>query len=148
MPNERLIRRYSAYFQGWAQAFGNHRGSYDEDRALNWLFGDDDDQVGVILTPALRRLLLHEVLGHHAKKADLVLGPDRIGIGDISLPTGFREQEAARTIRWLFDAPGDLHLYLTYHLFFPQGTRILTLSRKPPLPIIYKEMDPILVRIA
>ena len=147
MPKERLIRRYSAYFQGWAQAFGNHHGSFDEERDLNWLFGDDDDQIGIILTPRLRRLLLHEVLSRHEKEAHLILEPDRVGIGDVSLPAGFREEEAVRTIRWLFDAPGDLHLFLTYHLFFPQGTRILTLSRKAPLPIIYKDMEPILVRI-
>jgi hypothetical protein len=147
MPADRLIRRYSAYFQGWAQAFGNHRGGYDEERELNWLFGEDDDQIGLILTPTIRRRLFHEVLAHHRTETTLTLEPDRIGIGRVSLPMGYREEEAARDIRWLFEARGDLHLYLTYHLLFPQGTRILTLSRKAPLPIIYKEFDPILVRL-
>ena len=147
MPSERLVRRYTAYFEGWAQAFGNHRGGYDEERELNWLFGDDEDQIGLILTQRIRRLLFHEVLAHHETEVTLVLTPDRIGIGSVSVPTSYRDEEAARNIRWLFDARGDLHLYLTYHLLFPPGTRILTLSRKAPLPIIYKEIDPLRVRL-
>lgn len=147
MPNERSIRRYAAYFQGWAQAFGNHRGGVDEKRPLNWLFGEDEDQVGLILTPRLRRLLYREVLAHHETETRLILADDRLGLGKLAVPTSYRDEQAVKTLRWMMDAPGDLHLYQTYHLFYPHGTRILTLGRKPPLPIIYKEIDPLLVRV-
>lgn len=148
MPTERLIRRYTAFFKDWAQAFGNHRGGFNEERQLNWLFGEDEDQIGLILTRRLRRLLYREILAHHENESTLILGPDRIGIGHVSMPVDYRDEQAIRTIRWIMDAPGDLHLYQTYHLFYPPKTRILTLSRRAPLPIIYKEIDPLKLRIA
>jgi hypothetical protein len=148
MANERPVRRYSAFFKGWAQAFGNHRGGFDEKRQLNWLFSEDDDQIGLILTSRLRRLLYREILAHHETQATVILRKDRIGIGKISMPTSYRDEEAIRTLRWLFDARGDLHLYQTYHLFYAPKTRILTLSRRAPLPIIYKEIDPLLLKLA
>lgn len=148
MPKERPVRRYSAFFQGWAQAFGNHRGGFDEKRQLNWLFSEDDDQIGLILTSRLRRLLYREILAHHETKATVILQKGRIGIGKISMPTSHRDEEAIRILRWLFDARGDLHLYQTYHLFYAPKTRILTLSRKAPLPIIYKEIDPLKLKLA
>lgn len=147
MTTERLIRRYTAFFKDWAQAFGNHRGGFDEERELNWLFGNDQDQIGLILTRRLRRLLYHEILAHRETRSTLTLGPERIGIGKATMPMGYRDEEAIRTIRWIMGAPGDLHLYQTYHLFYPPKTRILTLSRKAPLPIIYKEIDPLMLRI-
>lgn len=143
MPRERQIRRYSAFFKGWAQAFGNHRGGYDEDRRLNWLFGEDEDQIGLILSSRLKRVLYKEILAHHETKARLLLRKERIGIGKQEVPTEYRDEEAVRTLSWMMDAPGDLHLYQTYHLFYPHGTRILTLGRKAPLPILYKEIDPL-----
>ena len=148
MPKERPVRRYSAFFQGWAQAFGNHRGGFDEKRELNWLFSEDDDQIGLILTTRLRRLLYREILAHRESKATVILHKDRIGIGKISMPTNYRDEEAIRSLHWMFDAPGDLHLYQTYHLFYAPKTRILTLSRKAPLPIIYKEIDPLTLKLA
>lgn len=147
MPKQRLIRRYSAFFQGWAQAFGNHRGGLEENRELNWLFGEDDDQIGLILSRRMRRLLYRKFLAHHATETTLILGQDRICIGKDSLPVGYRDEEAIRTLRWLFDARGDLHLYQTYHLFYAPKTRILTLSRKAPLPIIYKEINPLKLQL-
>lgn len=147
MTQERLIRRYSAYFEGWAQAFGNHRGTLDEQRPLNWLFGEGTDQIGLILTPSLLMEPFAEVLDTHTPPLSLSLGPEHIGLGEARLPMDSLDQEAARLIRWLLEAPSDLHLYQTYHLFYPQGTRILTFSRRAPLTIIYKEMDPIQVRV-
>jgi len=143
MSKERLIRRYSAYFQGWAQAFGNHRGGYHDERELNWLFGEDQDQIGLILTSRLKRLLYREVLAHRETEARLLLRKERIGLGKLWVPTGYRDEQAIRALLWILDAPGDLHLFQTYHLFYPHGTRILTLARKAPLPIIYKEIDPL-----
>lgn len=145
MPQERLIRRYSSYFEGWAQAFGNHRGGLDEQRPLNWLFGEGTDQIGLILTPRLLVEPFATLLND--PPVTLTLGPERISLGKARLPMDDRDQEAARMIRWLMESPSDLHLYQTYHLFYPQGTRILTLGRRSPMAIIYKEIDSVQVRV-
>ena len=147
MTQQRLIRRYTAFFKDWAQAFGNHRSSFDETSQLNWLFGEDQDQIGLVLTRRLRRLIYREVLAHRESQTTLTLGPERIAIGSASVPIGYRDEEAIKTLRWIMNAPGDLHLYQTYHLFYAPKTRILTLSRKAPLPIIYKEIAPLNLHI-
>lgn len=146
MPIDRLIRRYTAFFEGWAQAFGNHRGGFDEARPLNWLLGVDVDQIGLILTPEIKGELFQRVTAGEVDRIGVTLGPHRFGIGDTTIDVGPSEEEAVRLLRWLLDAPGDLHLYQTYHLFYPAGTRIVTLSRVPPLAIIYRAIDPILVQ--
>ena len=40
-----------------------------------------------------------------------------------------------------------MHLYQTYHLIYPSGTRILTLSARAPLGILYRELPPLKLRI-
>jgi hypothetical protein len=40
-----------------------------------------------------------------------------------------------------------LHLYLTYHFLYRSGTRIVTLSRKQPLAIIYKQISPMQIEL-
>ena len=147
MTTQRLIHRYTAFFKDWAQAFGNHRGGFDEARQLNWLFGEDQDQIGLILTRRLRRLLYHEILAHRETETTLTLGPERIGVGSVSMPMEYRDEEAIRILHWMMEAPGELHLFQTYHLFYAPKTRILTFSRRAPLPIIYKEIDPLKLRI-
>ncbi len=141
MMESRSIRRYAAYFKNWAQAFGEHRGHWHDGRLLNWLIGDD--QLGLILTPVVRRALFREILGHHLNEVDLTIGPDTIALGRLRAPREPGDGEVVRFLRWLLDAPGDLHLYLTYHLIYPPGTRILTLSRKSPMPIFYREIAPL-----
>jgi hypothetical protein len=47
----------------------------------------------------------------------------------------------------LVASEGDLHLSQTYHLIYPSGTRILTLSRKAPLPLVYREIAPLLLQL-
>ncbi len=145
MPIQHDIRRYSAFFQGWAQAFGNHRGSYDDERDLNWLFGEDDNQVGLIMSPRVKRRLFHEVLANHRTKIRLTLGPDLIGVGRAVIPCSYRDKQAITALHKLLEGGADVHMFLAYHLFFPSGTRILTLSPKMPLPIIYKEIEPLTV---
>ena len=46
-------------------------------------------------------------------------------------------------LRELLLGEAEVHMYLTYHLIYPPGTRIITLSRKAPLPLLYKEMAPL-----
>ena len=144
MSASRPIRRYSAYFKNWAQAFGEHRGQWHDGRMLNWLIGDD--QLGLILTPLVKRALFREVLGHHLEEVELRVSPEAIALGGLQAPREPGDGEVMRFLRWLLDAPGDLHLYLTYHLIYPSGTRILTLSRKAPMPIFYREIPPLRIQ--
>lgn len=145
MDQTRNIRRYSAYFPGWAVAFGVHELVEDSTRDRQWLFADE--QLGLILTPAVRRLLYHRLLGHEGVQ-ELVLGPAGLGTGEGEPPLlGTDEARPLSALRALLDLPGDLHLYQTYHLLYPGGTRILTLSRRAPLGLIYREMAPLRLRV-
>lgn len=146
MPAIHRIRRYAAYFKGWAQAFGNHQGVYDEARELNWLFSEDR-QVGLIMSRPVRRRLFQEILAERRAQVSLTLGPEHIGVDRTLLPCGDAERQAARAIHDLLGSGEQLHLYLAYHLFYPSGTRILTLSPKSPLGIIYKEIQPLDVSV-
>lgn len=145
MEQHRTIRRYSAYFRGWAVAFGVHELEEDGARDRQWLFGEG--QLGLILTPPVRRLLYHRLLGHDAAP-ELALGPLGLCLGEDEPP--LLESDEARplaALRALIELPGDLHLYQTYHLLYPGGTRILTLSRRAPLGLIYREMAPLRLRV-
>ena len=46
-------------------------------------------------------------------------------------------------MRGLLLGVDEAPMFLTYHLIYPPGTRIITVSRKPPLPLLYKEMAPL-----
>jgi hypothetical protein len=111
---EKIVRRYSAFIPRWCQAFGDHQPDPGgEGRAVEWLIGEDS--VGVILLPEIRHRLMQELLRH-------------AGYG---------------ALRELLLGEAEVHMYLTYHLIYPPGTRIITLSRKAPLPLLYKEMAPL-----
>jgi hypothetical protein len=40
-----------------------------------------------------------------------------------------------------------LHVFLSSHFMYGSGTRIITLSRRKPLAIIYKEIGPMHLRL-
>jgi hypothetical protein len=144
MPSERKIRRYSAYFRGWATAFGAHEKAFDEARGMRWLFAEG--QVGLILTPAVKRLLYPLFLGRRGEDAPTaVLGPGILQIADLEIPFGDEDRRAFAEVMKVLRPPGDIHLYQTYHLFYPSGTRILTLSRRAPLLLVYREIAPLSV---
>ena len=146
MSPERKIRRYSAYFRGWATAFGAHEKDADEERGLFWLYGKD--QMGLILTPAVKRFLFPLFLGRSRAEAPAVrLGAGSLRIDEVDIPFGDRDQRALDTLLGLLHLAGDLHLYQTYHLIYPSGTRILTLSRRQPLALVYREIPPLRVRL-
>ncbi|KAA6185355.1 hypothetical protein F2Q65_08730 [Thiohalocapsa marina] len=172
MTSQRLIRCYSAYFRGWAQAFGVHELLGDAAHDLRWLLGEQ--QLGLILTPAIQPLLaslLHEPAdgpdtahvqqrsqhpgqdtgqGHgqhdrHRSEARLEVRLDAqaLVIGTLTAPIAPAHQHLLQRARALLYDRRDLHLYQTYHLVYPSGTRILTLSQRPPLGLIYRELQPL-----
>ena len=142
MVLERTVSRYSAYFRGWCQSFGEHEESFDQDSEINWLRADD--QVGIVLTDEFKRLFYKKLLGGNSPT--LRLSKTHVELGDSSYPLEEqRDIEGMGALMALLRRDEPTHLYLTYHLLYPQGTRILTFSKKSPLLIIYKEMQPLKV---
>ncbi len=146
MSADRIIRRYSAFFRGWAQAFGEHEKLEDPSQGLRWLVGQD--QIGLILVPAIKRLWFPRLLGHSTQEPpEVVLYPNAIEIASVRLELGQGNAGPRVPILALVARGGDLHLYQTYHLIYPSGTRILTLSAHAPLGILYRELPPLRLRI-
>jgi hypothetical protein len=69
-------------------------------------------------------------------------------IDDVEIAFDNRDQRAFDTMMGLMQLEGDLHLYQTYHLVYPSGTRILTLGRRAPLPLVYRELAPLVVQLS
>jgi hypothetical protein len=150
MRSTRTIRRYTAYFRGWAQAFGEHRQVSGHESGVRWLIGEDG--IGIILDPDTRRRLLHQVLGRQAPdraargttpKPRLRITDGLVQIGDTRLGLGAPGESPAADLHALLARSDPLHLYQTYHLIYPPGTRILALSTRAPLSIIYREISPL-----
>lgn len=145
MGLERRVRRYAAYFFRWCQAFGEHE-MERSDAEVRWLI--TDQQVGLILAPHLRKDLNRLLLTRDQSEQSLVLSPTRVQVGEVRQP--LREELDRRGLeglRELLRAAGDVHLFLTYHLCYPPGTRIVTFSLRPPLALMYKEVSPLRLRI-
>lgn len=146
MVSECKIHRYAAYFHGWATAFGNHDQHFDEEQDLSWLFGKN--QVGLILTPRVKDFLRPLFLTN--READLPpveLGPGKLQIADVVIRFGAQEQPGFDAVMDLVQGAGDLHLLQTYHVIYPSGTRILTLSRQSPLALVYREIRPLTLHL-
>ncbi len=147
MSADRIIRRYAAFFRGWAQAFGEHEKLEDPALGLRWLVGED--QIGLILVPAIKRFWFPRLLGHPAQPLpEVILHPDALEIATVRLELNRGKGAPLQPILALLARGCDLHLYQTYHLIYPQGTRILTLSARAPLGILYRELAPLRLRIA
>lgn len=145
MAAERKIRRYTAYFQGWATAFGVHDKLRDEASGVVWLFGED--RLGLLATPSIKDLADALLPARRdAPIPEVELGSERLRIQDKMVVFGAGTPRVRSAAFALFDCGEDLHLHQTYHLVYPAGTRILTLSRQTPLPLVYREVEPIVVR--
>lgn len=145
MPFECELKRYSAYFRGWCQAFGEFDNEYEE-QEITWLLGVE--QVGLILPERVRRQVYKEVLGKNAPTTLLTISDSYFQVGDTRLDlSGSDVREAMAAVLQAFQKSEALHLYLTYHLLYPSGTRFVTLSKLAPLRIIYKEIEPMIIRI-
>lgn len=177
MTEARQLRRHRAYFHGWAQAFGQHDLLRDPTQGLRWLLGQgqlglmldpsvrtrlrggDTDSLGGLFAdapgtpvhePATAQALPVWPPARHAEK---ILPAALIDVGSETLRLGrliLRHCPAAvmTHTRALLDAESALHLFETYHLLYPKGTRVLTLSRRAPLGLIYRELTPALIRSA
>jgi hypothetical protein len=138
----RVIHRYGPYFEGWAQAFGAHQRIDEPELGLRWLVGDD--QLGVILTEPLRKQLRPGLLNRPEAEEQPVVRALSIPWFDSidSSATAIHEHLAAWSER-IDSQAQSLHLYQTYHLVYPAGTRILTLSTRAPMALIYRELTPL-----
>ena len=144
MEFEYEIRRYTAYLRGFCQAFGEHEAEYEESNDINWLLADE--QVGLILSPEVKRTFYREILGHKTVIPTLRLSESCLQLDDLRHPLkGENDLRGLQALRQLIQHENPTHLYLTYHFIYPAGTRIVTFSKKMPLPILYKEMRPLKV---
>ena len=143
---EKKIRRYSAFIPRWCQAFGDHAPDPGgEGRAVEWLLGADS--VGVVVLPEIRRFLTHELLG--AQQPALELGERFVRLNQRTYAEmNILGHPGYTALRQLLLAADDAYMFLTYHLIYPPGTRIITISRKPPLPLLYKEMAPLPITVS
>lgn len=154
--DNRRIRRHCAYFRGWAQAFGTHDLETDDTRGFRWLLGDD--QIGLILTPAVKGLLPADILDLDERPRALAgtvptacllssLQAGTVRLGGFPVAVGDTAPRITQALSTLLHDPADLHLYQTYHLIYPTGTRILTLSQRQPLALIYREIAPLQISL-
>jgi hypothetical protein len=146
MSFECELKRYAAYFRGWCQAFGEIDKEFEEADGITWLLAED--QVGLILPDHLRREVYRQVLGTKAKAKVLTVSDSHFQLGETAFDiASSKVREYLKTLLQSFTDKRVLHLYLTYHLTYPSGTRCVTISMKSPLRIIYKEIDPMSIRI-
>ena len=142
---EKIIRRYSAYFPRWCQAFGDHEPDpVGEARAVEWLVGADS--VGVIVLPEIRYRLMHELLGENHPEIEFQRRSIRLNRHHYDEVEVLGHPGYA-ALRELLLGSEEAHMFLAYHLIYPPGTRIITVSRKPPLGLLYKEMAPLPVSV-
>lgn len=146
MTEQRTIRRYTAYFRGWAVAFGEHDALEDPTHGLQWLLGPNE--IGITLTPSIRRALFRALLPRNEPPPKLRITSSEFQVGGHWFLLSALAPSLREALTALFRGTDDLHLYLTYHLWYPAGTRILTLGKTKPLILIYKEIEPFLVEAA
>lgn len=145
MTSELELKRYSAYFRGWCQAFGEHEGIPGNESGISWLF--TDSQAGFILPQPLIRSLYREVLLHR-ESPTLTISHNILEIGSLRLELAKRhEKRALDAVENIIDCGEELHVFLTSHLLYGTGARIFTLSSKKPLSIIYKEIGSMRMRL-
>jgi len=145
MALERELQRYAAYFRGWCQAFGEHQGIPGEEMAISWLLGED--QFGFILPQELTRALYRGVLGKDEPPV-LTISRDGVRAGEFYYPvTATTDRPGLEAMKNFLESATDLHVFLSSHFMYGSGTRIITLSHKRPLSIIYKEIGPMRLRL-
>lgn len=146
MSSHRKVQRYAAYFKGWCQAFGEHENLSREESEIDWLSAEN--QVGFVLPMELTKALHREVLGRQRESPTLIISQDYVRVGEFHYTlSATGDKRGIDVLRQILENPGDLHLYLTYHFLYQSGTRIITLSHKQPLAIIYKQINPMYIKL-
>ena len=142
---DREVRRYRAYLPKWCQAFGDHVPEPGgEGQAVEWLVGKDC--VGAIVAPEIGDKLIPELLGSRKPKVIVREGSMCLGERDFDDAEVCGHPGYAALLDLLVNAE-TVHLFLTYHLIYPPGTRIITVSSKAPQPLIYKETAPLRISV-
>ena len=144
MTEERIVKRYNTYYQGWRLAFGEHRAVFNENRDINWLFSDD--RIGLALAPGLRKRFTRELLGQQLPQ--LVLSVQSVRINDfVYLFSVEADRQGEQRLRQFLLEHQSPHMFACSHFCYPAGTQIITFSGKKPSIILYKEMQPLTVVI-
>lgn len=152
MIYERRIRRYAGYYRGWCQAFGEHEMDETMDReaagSVQWLFGHH--RIGLILPDEIRKFFLREFIGKNKARSVITFSRSSpaITVNESVCPVLSSDMEiGVERLMTLVEQHHEIHLFLTHHLCYPQGTRIITFSANKPFVILYKEIDPLVLRI-
>ena len=142
---ERKIKRYSAYFRGWCQTFGEHESIPGEENGITWLLADH--QAGFILPKHLTRSLYREILLHPEAPMMKIKGNTvKIGSFGFTLEKS-QEKKTLGAIEQILENGDEFHVFLTSHFMYGTDARIMTLSSKKPLAIIYKEVGTMRIRV-
>ena len=149
MIYSRRIRRYVAYYRGWCQAFGEHEIKEELDDSINgiqWLFGER--RVGLIFPEDTRKRFLKELVGRKGDEPFIAFSRASSEItvnGSVcSVLNGNIEHGVERLVA-LVQQHAEIHMFLTHHLCYAPGTRIITFSAARPIVILYKEIDPLVL---
>jgi hypothetical protein len=139
------LKRYAAYYRGWCQAFGEHESVPGEDTGISWLFGEH--QIGFISPREQTRLLLREIL-RKRETPTLTISRNSVQIGAFYYrPLKPSDESALLAIAKFLETGKGTHIFLTSHFMYGTGTRILTVSNKKPLSIIYKEIGAMHIKL-
>ncbi|HYQ70419.1 MAG TPA: hypothetical protein VET88_00675 [Gammaproteobacteria bacterium] len=142
---QRIITRYAAYFRGWCQAFGEHESITGEENGVSWLLADQ--QIGFILPQQVTKPLNREMLWQNPTPT-LVINSKHLEVGALRIPlTGWYDSRGLNALETLLRTGNEFHFFLTSHFMYGTGTRILTLSTRKPLAIIYKEIGTMYIRM-
>jgi hypothetical protein len=142
---ERELTRYSAYFRGWCQAFGEHEHISGDESGIDWLLAEH--QAGLVLPKPLIKQLYRDVILHH-QAPTLTFSRENARIGSLRIAlAGKQDRTAMAAIKNMLENGDDFHVYLTSHLLYGSGARIFTFSNRKPLAIIYKEIGRMRVRL-
>ncbi len=145
MTPEYELKRYAAYYKGWCQAFGEHESVRGEDDGISWLFAEK--QIGFISPRKQTKLLLREIL-RKRETPTLTISRNSVQIGSFYYrPSKASDESALLAIAAFLGSGKASHIYLTSHFMYGTGIRILTVSRKKPLSIIYKEIGAMRIKL-
>ena len=145
MTPEYELKRYAAYYKGWCQAFGEHESIPGEDEDISWLFAEK--QIGFISPRKQTKLLLREIL-RKRETPTLSISRNGVQIGSFYYrPSKTSDESALLAIAKFLETGNGSHIFLTSHFMYGTGTRILTVSSKKPLSIIYKEIGAMRIKL-